>query len=87
MRRDTGEKISVGWDDIPTQVPAILNTIQTEMLERARQEMDDSIAHITTWKEFTPALDKKKMVMGPWCERVECEEWIKVRWWWWWWRW
>jgi prolyl-tRNA synthetase len=31
------------------------------------------------WAEFVPALDRKCIVLAPWCERIACEEIVKER--------
>mmetsp|Transcript_29974 Transcript_29974/g.96156 ORF Transcript_29974/g.96156 Transcript_29974/m.96156 type:complete len:100 (+) Transcript_29974:329-628(+) len=48
-----------------------------EMLVRATKERDGRITTITKWEEFTPALNNKHMVLAPWCEDKESEEWAK----------
>ena len=40
--------------------------LQKDMLSRARAEFDGSIKQITSWDDFVPALDEKKMVLAPW---------------------
>ena len=45
-RRDTGEKVSMAWGDVGTAVPALLETVQREMLERARK--DETTACVRT---------------------------------------
>jgi hypothetical protein len=39
-----------------------------EMLARATAERNANIATVLEWKDFTPALEAKKMVLAPWCE-------------------
>jgi len=41
-RRDTGEKIDIAWDDLPTVIPALLEQIQNDMLQRATKTLDES---------------------------------------------
>jgi prolyl-tRNA synthetase len=31
------------------------------------------------WREFVPSLDRKCIVLAPWCERIVCEEEVKTR--------
>lgn len=77
VRRDTGEKEKCSWDAIATRVPVLLEQIQADMLARARKERDENIEVITEWKDFIPALEKGYMVLAPWCQLKDSEEWVK----------
>ena len=78
VRRDTGAKaaLPVGAGLAPA-VAALLETIQGDMLARARAERDASLELIDAFPAFVPALDRGHMVLAPWCERMACEEWVK----------
>lgn len=78
-RRDTGEKLSVSWNEAVTVVPALLDQIQKEMLERARKEFDESIEKATTWDEFTAALERDHMCLTPWADEEAIEEEVKKK--------
>jgi prolyl-tRNA synthetase len=77
VRRDDGSKQQLALATVTTTVPALLETIQSDMLKRATQVRDSRLKHVTEWKDFCPALDSKSLVMIPWCEAVKCEEQIK----------
>lgn len=77
VRRDTGLKASLSLTNIGESIKALLETIQSEMLEKARKEMNDHIVVVTEWKNFVPNLNKNNIVVIPWCEEKECEEAIK----------
>eukprot|EP00958_Prasinococcus_capsulatus_P009007 scaffold884_cov398-Prasinococcus_capsulatus_cf.AAC.25 len=77
VRRDTGAKATLEQGTLAEGVRQLLDTMQSEMLERARADLDSNVAKITEWKDFVPALDSKKLVLVPWCEETEVEEWIK----------
>jgi prolyl-tRNA synthetase len=80
VRRDTGAKQVVPLGDDPTSILlGLLKEIQSDMLEAARKERDSHLSTITTWAEFIPALDKRNIVLAPWCERVDCEAEVKDR--------
>ena len=66
-RRDTGAKEALAWGNVGTHVPALLETIQTEMLERARGNFNACLERATNWEGFMAALDRKHMVLAPWC--------------------
>lgn len=78
VRRDNGEKTILKLDDeVGTQLQTILTTIQADMLDKARKERDSHLSPVTEWSNFVPTLDKGDLVLAPWCERKECEEWVK----------
>lgn len=78
-RRDTGAKQAVAWTDIATAVPALLEQIQKDMLERAKRDFDACIERATTWDEFMAALDRKHMVLAPWADEEAVEDDVKKR--------
>jgi prolyl-tRNA synthetase len=49
----------VAWGDLAARVPALLDTIQSDLLETARKRYDDCIETATTWEDFMAALDRK----------------------------
>lgn len=79
VRRDTGVKEALPLADLATSIPALLETIQADMLVKARAEMDAHITVITEWKEFVPNLNRNNICVIPWCEVEACEEEIKER--------
>jgi prolyl-tRNA synthetase len=77
-RRDTREKIEVDLDALETEVPAILDRIQKEMLERARTHRDAHTYTAATKEEFKNAFNTKAgFVKAMWCGCRECEDAIK----------
>ncbi|KAF9452808.1 prolyl-tRNA synthetase [Macrolepiota fuliginosa MF-IS2] len=79
VRRDTGAKAPLALSDITNTVPALLETIQQDMFDRAKKTYDERLVEVTKWDDLVPALDNKCVVAIPWCERTECEEEIKER--------
>ncbi len=78
VRRDTRGKAPLKNDaNLAEQVHALLDGIQSDMLTAARAERDARIEVVTSWEEFVPALDRGNMVLAPWCETIESEEWVK----------
>ena len=63
----------------PCLVQAIMATMQKEMLARAVAERNGMITTCLDWAGFVPALDKKHMVLTPWCECPESEEEVKKK--------
>lgn len=78
-RRDTGAKDSLEFEGLAETTAAKLETIQGEMLEKARQDREDNTAKADNWTDFMAAINEKKIVLAPWCEEVKCEEIVNDR--------
>ena len=77
-RRDTKEKSSVSMDGLTNTVSALLEEIQTNLFERAKQYRDEHITKVDTWDEFIQILDTKAgFVAAHWDGTPETEEKIK----------
>lgn len=79
MRRDTGVKSPLPLANLTTEVSTLLDTIQSDMFNRAKEAYDSRIKEITKWEDLVPALDNKCVVAIPWCEIEACEDDIKER--------
>lgn len=79
VRRDNGAKEDIPMAELATRIPALLEQIQKEMLERARTERDGHIRKITEWKDFVNALQDGCMVLTPFCNETEWEEVVKTK--------
>ncbi|KAB5588462.1 Prolyl-tRNA synthetase [Ceratobasidium theobromae] len=77
VRRDTNTKAPLALADLQKTVPALLDTIQTDMFDRAKQAYDQHLKVVRSWADFTPALEQKCAVVIPWCETEACEDAIK----------
>lgn len=76
-RRNDGTKSGIAREKAAPAVAALLETMQMDMLTGARAVRDKAIVHVAKWEDFVPALDRKCMVLAPWCEVTECEEAVK----------
>ena len=78
VRRDNGEKIVVSLDEIETKAAEVLETIQKDMLERARKHRDAHTTTATTYDEFKDAVENKPgFIKAMWCGDRACEDKIK----------
>ena len=68
VRRDNGTKVDIPSTDLVEQVRVLLDGIQVNLLETAKQKRDACIERISTWDEFTAALNDKKLILAPWCD-------------------
>lgn len=66
-RRDTSEKTPVALTEVSAQVPALLQTIQSEMLARAQKHLAEHITEASDLDEMVKILDEKGgFVKAPW---------------------
>lgn len=78
VRRDTREKIVVSLDELEAKVQEILDTMQSDMLERARAHRDAHTYEAVTYDEFKDTIaNKPGFVKAMWCGDLECEMKIK----------
>ncbi|EFC91685.1 prolyl-tRNA synthetase [Dethiosulfovibrio peptidovorans DSM 11002] len=59
VRRDTGEKIDLPWDGIETKVHELLETIQEDLLNKARSFREMNTHEVSDFDDFKKTLDKK----------------------------
>jgi len=78
VRRDNREKIVVSLDEITTKLREILETIQSDMYDRAKEFLD---SHIDTAVNMDEMVEKFKnnrgFVKACWCGDPECEGEVK----------
>ncbi|MGB8455467.1 MAG: proline--tRNA ligase [Anaerocolumna sp.] len=78
VRRDTREKIAVTLDNLDGTVAEVLDTMQKEMLERARNHRDTHTCSASGFDEFKEAVAAKPgFVKAMWCGDRACEDTIK----------
>ena len=78
VRRDTREKIEVSLDNIVEEAGKLLETIQNDMLERARTFRDSHTYTASDYKEFCDIIENKPgFVKAMWCGDRACEDKIK----------
>lgn len=78
VRRDTGEKLTVAFDELNTKVADLLDTIQNEMLERARLHREAHTYTAVTYDELKEIVASKPgFVKAMWCGEQACEDRIK----------
>lgn len=75
--RATGEKYQMGWEGLCEAMVQKMEQIQQGMFDKAKQAREDHTSHVTNWKDFMAALNKRDIVLAPWCDQVSCEEAVK----------
>ena len=79
VRRDTREKTIVPIEEIPQQVPVLLETIQADMFCRAKEHLDTHIYDATDYDTFCKTVaEKPGFVRAMWCGDEACENKIKA---------
>ena len=79
VRRDSGVKAPLALADVTSTVPALLETIQADMFQRAKDTNATRYKEVTKWEDLVPTLDAKNVAVIPWCEVEACEDDIKER--------
>ncbi len=78
VRRDNREKQVVSLDTLEESVASTLETMQKEMLERARAHRDSHTYTATNYEEFKDIIaNKPGFVKAMWCGDQACEDKIK----------
>ncbi len=78
VRRDTREKYSVSLENLTERLEKILNIMQREMLQRAREHRDAHTFTVKTYDEFKDIIENKPgFVKAMWCGDQECE--LKIK--------
>ena len=78
VRRDTREKIVAAIPELSEKVREVLDTMQKDMLERARKHRDSHTYDATTYEEFVQTINEKPgFVRAMWCGDQACEDKIK----------
>jgi len=75
--RHSGAKSQMKWDELKESMVGLMDTIQTDMFEKAKKAREEHLNHVTNWEEFMESLSKKNICLAPWCNTVKCEENVK----------
>ncbi|KAK9669377.1 hypothetical protein RND81_13G126000 [Saponaria officinalis] len=79
VRRDNSAKMDIPMADLVEQMKVLLDEIQKNLFEVAKQKRDACVQVIKTWDEFVDALAHKKLILAPWCDEEEVEKDVKAR--------
>lgn len=66
-------------EDLKTAIPELLETIQTDMFNRADKEYREHRKQLTNWDDFVPTLNAKNVILVPHCEEEKCEDDVKAK--------
>ncbi|KAG5307821.1 SYEP ligase, partial [Pseudoatta argentina] len=79
VRRDNFQRtaIEIYNDNIITPLTSILNDVQKQLLSRAKSKLNEHIKKVEKWSDFNPELNKKNLLLAPFCGDPACEDKIK----------
>ncbi len=78
VRRDNGEKITVGFDEVDSKLEEILNSIQHDMYNKAKEFLNNHIYCAKTIDEMINISNEKiGFIKASWCGSPDCEDEIK----------
>ena len=78
-RRDREGKEFLQISEVPAQIVSVLDSMQKELLERARAFRNAHTHSVTHYSELKEKLDSTGgFFAAPWCQSKECEEQVKV---------
>ena len=79
VRRDTGEKIIVKLKDLRKIAGKVLDDIQNNLFNRAKDFMRKNTVEADNFNELEKALNSKKLVKAFWCQSQDCEKKIREK--------
>jgi len=77
VRRDTGEKTTYPIANIEDDIKKALETMQNDMLTKARNEYEEHRKKVTDWEAMVPTLNAKNVVLIPSCLDGDCCDAVK----------
>ncbi len=77
VRRDTGEKQKIDFEEVTSVLPEIFESIQKNLFDTAKIRMDERTVEIDNYDDFLKAVGERKFILAPHCGEVDCEEKIK----------
>jgi len=77
VRRDTGEKTKLPFNQAVEKIQELLVKIQDSLLQQAQKRRDDNTIEVDNWEDFQKAIKENKFVIAPWKEDSKLEEKIK----------
>lgn len=79
VRRDTGEKLTVGIDKLTSSVTKILTNIQESLFAKHKKFTEDHTYVLDSYDEFKKVMSTTRgFIKAHWCENAECEAQIKT---------
>ena len=77
VRRDNGTKATVELSGVVESIKKLLEDIHQSMLDKAKKELSENLIVCSTFQDLCSNLDKKRLILAPFCGEIKCEENIK----------
>lgn len=77
VRRNDSRKYNVKLDELEQRIPEILDELHEDLYAKAKELYDAHRVIVNEWDDFVPNLNKKNVILSPWCGVMDCEEDIK----------
>ncbi len=77
VRRDTGEKINTELTNIVETINSLLNTIQSDLLKKAENDLKEKTKEVSNWDDFVKEIENNNFVMAHYDGTPETEKIIK----------
>ncbi|XP_043469751.1 bifunctional glutamate/proline--tRNA ligase isoform X2 [Leptopilina heterotoma] len=78
VRRDTAERLTKSRSDISSAVSNLLEEIHVALFNKAKEELTTHVKQAHEWTDFCTNLDKKNLILAPFCGEISCEDNIKT---------
>lgn len=75
--RNNGEKLTFRRETAVEQIKLLLDTIQSDLYNKAKKDLEDHLTIAHEWDEFCHKLDNKYIIQSPFCGDINCEDDIK----------
>ncbi|MFP4005524.1 MAG: proline--tRNA ligase [Candidatus Hadarchaeia archaeon] len=73
-RRDTNEKTTIDQENLEKRVEEVLEDIQRNLLERAKNFLEENTREVENYEEFKKITNEKGgFIKAPWCGKESCE--------------
>ena len=73
------EKITVPINELKEKVPQLLDEMQNELFNRAKEKVEYLKVNVSTTEEFEASIQESKLIRMNWCGETSCEEDIKEK--------
>ncbi|XP_033229151.1 bifunctional glutamate/proline--tRNA ligase isoform X2 [Belonocnema kinseyi] len=78
VRRDTAERLTKSRADAYSSVSKLLEEIHASLFKKAQEELTNHIKQAHEWADFCSHLDRKNLILAPFCGDISCEDNIKA---------
>ncbi len=79
VRRDTLQKEVVKRKQVKNRVKEVLENMQEDLYNKARRRIDDAVEEVKNEKELAKVIEKRKIALAFYCEKVSCEDNIREK--------